>query len=309
MTRVGRGTPMGELLRRYWFPVAASVGARGRRGPAGPAPRRGPGALPHHRRRTRAARRALPASRRLARLRRRRRRLAALRLPRLALRPRRRLPRDAVAAASSSRRCASARGPRAYRAQELGGLVFAYLGPEPAPLLPRYDLFVWTGRAARHRPRARPLQLAPDHGEQRRPDPSRVAPRPPPRRGAPGARGCPRRARYGRRHVEIGFDVFRARHRQAARPRGRQPRRRRLARSATRWSSRSWCGSAPGRQHRFQIRVPVDDTHTLHFWYSCYLPRDGAPRAGPGGDPGLRGAVPRRARARSCSTSSTAATS
>ena len=31
------------------------------------------------------------------------------------------------------------------------------------------------------------------------------------------------------------------------------------------------------RQHRFQIRVPVDDTHTLHFWYSCYLPRPGAP--------------------------------
>src|SRR4051812_15783522 len=24
MTRVGRGTPMGELLRRYWYPVAAT---------------------------------------------------------------------------------------------------------------------------------------------------------------------------------------------------------------------------------------------------------------------------------------------
>ena len=31
---------------------------------------------------------------------------------------------------------------RAYRAQELGGLIFAYLGPEPAPLLPRYDLLL-----------------------------------------------------------------------------------------------------------------------------------------------------------------------
>ena len=29
-----------------------------------------------------------------------------------------------------------------YPAQELGGLVFAYLGPEPAPLLPRWDLLV-----------------------------------------------------------------------------------------------------------------------------------------------------------------------
>ncbi|MDH3444591.1 MAG: Rieske 2Fe-2S domain-containing protein [Deltaproteobacteria bacterium] len=30
----------------------------------------------------------------------------------------------------------------AYKAEELGGLIFAYLGPEPAPLLPRYDLLV-----------------------------------------------------------------------------------------------------------------------------------------------------------------------
>lgn len=29
-----------------------------------------------------------------------------------------------------------------YPAEELGGLIFAYLGPEPAPLLPRYDLLV-----------------------------------------------------------------------------------------------------------------------------------------------------------------------
>ncbi len=30
-----------------------------------------------------------------------------------------------------------------YPVQELGGLVFAYLGPLPAPALPRWDLFVW----------------------------------------------------------------------------------------------------------------------------------------------------------------------
>ena len=32
---------------------------------------------------------------------------------------------------------------RAYPVQELGGLVFAYMGPEPAPLLPRWDILVW----------------------------------------------------------------------------------------------------------------------------------------------------------------------
>ena len=30
----------------------------------------------------------------------------------------------------------------AYPVQELAGLIFAYLGPAPAPLLPRWDLFV-----------------------------------------------------------------------------------------------------------------------------------------------------------------------
>ena len=34
---------------------------------------------------------------------------------------------------------------KAYRAEELGGLIFAYMGPEPAPLLPRYDMLVWPG--------------------------------------------------------------------------------------------------------------------------------------------------------------------
>src|SRR5262249_53555687 len=33
----------------------------------------------------------------------------------------------------------------AHPVEELGGLVWAYLGPVPAPLLPRYDVFVWTG--------------------------------------------------------------------------------------------------------------------------------------------------------------------
>src|SRR6266700_2742387 len=32
---------------------------------------------------------------------------------------------------------------KAYPVRELGGLVFAYLGPQPAPLLPNWDLFVW----------------------------------------------------------------------------------------------------------------------------------------------------------------------
>ena len=32
---------------------------------------------------------------------------------------------------------------KAYPVKELGGLIFAYLGPLPAPALPHWDLFVW----------------------------------------------------------------------------------------------------------------------------------------------------------------------
>jgi 5,5'-dehydrodivanillate O-demethylase len=39
------------------------------------------------------------------------------------------------------------------------------------------------------------------------------------------------------------------------------------------------------RQHRFQIRVPVDDTQTLHWWYSCYFPA-------PGGAPVVQDEIP-----------------
>jgi 5,5'-dehydrodivanillate O-demethylase len=34
---------------------------------------------------------------------------------------------------------------KAYKVQELGGIIFAYMGPEPAPLLPRWDVLVWEG--------------------------------------------------------------------------------------------------------------------------------------------------------------------
>ena len=38
----------------------------------------------------------------------------------------------------------------AYPVQELAGIVFAYLGPEPAPLLPKWDRLVWDDNVIRH---------------------------------------------------------------------------------------------------------------------------------------------------------------
>ena len=34
---------------------------------------------------------------------------------------------------------------KAYPVEELGGLIFAYMGPEPVPLLPRWDVLAWEG--------------------------------------------------------------------------------------------------------------------------------------------------------------------
>jgi 5,5'-dehydrodivanillate O-demethylase len=34
---------------------------------------------------------------------------------------------------------------KAYKVEELGGIIFGYMGPEPAPLLPRWDALAWDG--------------------------------------------------------------------------------------------------------------------------------------------------------------------
>ncbi len=105
---------------------------------------------------------------------------------------------------------ASARGRGAYQVEELGGLVFAYLGPEPAPLLPRYDLFVWHG-VLRDIGRAlipcNWLQIMENSVD---PDAPRVAPRSPPRGGAPGARALRPQAATGggtRRSASTSFPM------------------------------------------------------------------------------------------------------
>ena len=89
------------------------------------------------------------------------------------------------------------------------------------------------------------------------------------------AHGLAAPSRYGRRHAEIGFDVF---------PHGII--KRRVLEGGSR-DDDDWRIGHPlvfpvmvrvgvHPQHRFQIRVPVDDTHTLHLWYSCYFPPEGA---------------------------------
>jgi 5,5'-dehydrodivanillate O-demethylase oxygenase subunit len=89
LTQIGPGTPMGNLLRRYWHPIGAAI--------------------------------ELDVNP-----------VKAVRFfgEDLTLR------RDTAAGFSLT---AAHTG---YPVQELGGLLFAYLGPQPAPLLPRWDILV-----------------------------------------------------------------------------------------------------------------------------------------------------------------------
>jgi 5,5'-dehydrodivanillate O-demethylase len=272
LTRVGPGTPMGTLLRRYWLPVAATAEL-----PPGRA----------------MAVRLLGEDLALFRTTAGTTGLLEARCPhRGASLAYGVVERDGLRCAyhgwcfDGAGACVeipSLRGEQtlrarvrttAYPTQELGGLVFAYLGPEPAPLLPRYDLFVWpnvlrdVGRALIPcnwlqimENSVDPVHLEWLHGRH-------LA-------AVRAARGATTPSRYPRRHVEIGFEAF---------PHGIV--KRRVLEGGSREDD-DWRIGHPlvfpvmvrvgaGRQHRFQIRVPVDDEHTLHFWYSCYLPADGA---------------------------------
>jgi 5,5'-dehydrodivanillate O-demethylase oxygenase subunit len=160
----------------------------------------------------------------------------------------------------------------AYPVQELGGLLFAWLGPAPAPLLPRFDGYV-APRAIRHiGKRMIPcnwLQIMensvdPVHTEwlhgalyefRNENGGSKVA--------------------ISKHHVKIAFEEF---------PFGII--KRRLLENQSE-DSDDWRvghplifpnvlagGSAGGlwTQQIFQIRVPMDDFHTMHFWYHAYIP-------------------------------------
>jgi 5,5'-dehydrodivanillate O-demethylase oxygenase subunit len=164
----------------------------------------------------------------------------------------------------------------AYPVEALGGLLFAYLGPEPRPLLPRLDGLVAAG-AIRMIGRAvvpcnwlqimensvDPVHTEWLHGHlhefQSEDEDEKVA--------------------ISRHHVKIGFDEF-----------DYGIYKRRLLEGQSE-DTDDWktghpmvfptilaVGNASDslRMHAFQMRVPMDDTHTMHIWYNAYVPLNGA---------------------------------
>ena len=166
----------------------------------------------------------------------------------------------------------------AYPVQEMGGLVWTYIGPEPVPLLPRWDLLVREDLdrdiGVTHLPinflQAMENSMDPIHFEWLH-----------------AVYGNYVRKRRGktetmtpRKHVEIAFDVFEY-----------GIYKRRLLEGEDPETSDDWTTGHPvifpyilsvGDDTRptFQIRVPVDDTHTLHYWYRA-RPRPAGAAAAP----------------------------
>ena len=151
----------------------------------------------------------------------------------------------------------------AYPVQELGGLVFAYLGPEPVPLLPRWDLLArdnmireidyvvipcnWLQIMENSVDTVHTQWLHCYYGGRR----------------------------FMRWHRNTAYDVF---------EHGIMKRRLLVDEPE---DSPAWQHGHPlvfpnmlRLSTQLQIRVPVDDTHTLHFLYSSYAPPPGveAPR-------------------------------
>jgi 5,5'-dehydrodivanillate O-demethylase oxygenase subunit len=164
----------------------------------------------------------------------------------------------------------------AYPVQELGGVLFAYLGPLPAPLLPRFDGFVVEGAIRMMGRVVLPVNwlqimensLDPIHTEwlhghqhefQKEQEGIKVA--------------------ISAHHLQIDFKEFEfgiTKHR--------------LLEGHSE-DDDDWKvghpivfpnmlavgnGDEKSRYYAFQIRVPVDDTHTLHIWYTAYMPPQGA---------------------------------
>ncbi|MEP6657406.1 MAG: aromatic ring-hydroxylating dioxygenase subunit alpha [Betaproteobacteria bacterium] len=270
LTQVGPGTPMGNLLRRYWQPIAAAVELE----------------KPWTKRV-----RLLGEDLVLFRDRQGRRGLIAEQCPHRRASFAYGIPTEdgircpyhgwefnaqgkCLSQPNEPENCAFREkvATSAYPVEELGGLLFAYLGPEPKPLLPRFDGFVAEG-AIRMMGRALlpinwlqimensmdPIHTEWLHGHhyefQKEQEGIKVA--------------------ISARHEKIDFREFEfgiTKHRLLA---GHSE------------DSDDWRighpivfpnmlavgnGDASSRYYSFQIRVPVDDEHTLHLWYNAYIP-------------------------------------
>jgi 5,5'-dehydrodivanillate O-demethylase len=170
---------------------------------------------------------------------------------------------------------------KAYPVQELGGVIFAYMGPSPAPVLPRWDMLVWEGverNIISMELNCNWLQcmdnsLDPVHFEWLHNYWGSYVlgmEKPPEERAEWKARMQGENAR-GRHEIKVGFDRFEY-----------GIIKRRLLEGDTE-DNEWWRIGHPvlfpnilrvgqGRNFSFQMRIPMDDTHTHHLVYRVRVP-------------------------------------
>jgi len=158
----------------------------------------------------------------------------------------------------------------AYPVQELGGLVWGYLGPSPVPELPRFDIFTWTDVWRDAGWAMLPINFMqimenavdPTHVEWLH---GRYANFIRTRKGLASA------LTFSRRHVKIAFDEF-----------DHGITKRRLLEGQSE-DADDWKIGHPlvfpymmkvggGAHRQMQIRVPIDDTTTWFILYSTHKP-------------------------------------
>jgi 5,5'-dehydrodivanillate O-demethylase oxygenase subunit len=163
-----------------------------------------------------------------------------------------------------------------YAVEALGGMIFAYLGPQPAPLLPRWPGFVVEGAIRQIGQAQVPCNwlqimensLDPVHTEWLHGKLQEFVEE---QSGFAGTK-----YQISRKHLKIAFEEF---------PYGVY--KRRLLEGASE-DSDDWrvghpvlfpnilaVGSGGGnvwKFHAYQMRVPIDDEQSMHYWYLAYEP-------------------------------------
>jgi 5,5'-dehydrodivanillate O-demethylase len=140
---------------------------------------------------------------------------------------------------------------RAHPVQELGGLIWTYLGPDPAPLIPR-----WEGMVREDVKREIAFAVLPCNWLQSLENSGDGSHSPYTHwehsKYVFEKLGRPELRRHG---TSAGFGGFRPKEAPVRHEFG--------------WGSQMFPYSGALRD-QYQIRVPLDDTHTLHIWYQFY---------------------------------------
>ena len=278
LTRIGPGTPAGELLRRYWHPVAVDVELE--RNPV-----KAVQLLAEHLTlfKDRQGRLGLVDQRcahRRVDLRHGIPEMEGLRCPYHGW------MYDATGqcieqpAEDPSHQFASRVKIPAYHVEAMGGLIWGYIGPEPAPLLPRWDIFVGDNVFRQVGPtivdcnwlQCQENSVDTVHVEWIH---GRFAKYAMERKGVTGEAADRQIRNFTRHHTKLDFERNEF---------GIQKYRLRAGEDEA--TAPSWIEGHPlvfpnyvliGQPgyKEFQIRVPVDDTHTWHLSYHVYFPGPG----------------------------------